>query len=83
MFADLQSLSFCELCSNEKVKNEVLTQMRSLGKEGGLKGFEQVKDICLTPDAFSVDNDLLTPTFKFKRHVAKTYFEKELAALYA
>ncbi|CAO1443606.1 unnamed protein product [Diamesa tonsa] len=33
----------------------------------GLKSFENVKDIYLHPDLFSVQNQLLTPTFKSRR----------------
>jgi hypothetical protein len=32
-----------------------------------LQGFEAIKGVLLEPEHFSVDNDCLTPTFKFKR----------------
>jgi hypothetical protein len=32
-----------------------------------LQGFEAIKGVLLEPEQFSVDNDCLTPTFKFKR----------------
>jgi len=31
------------------------------------KGFEVIKAVVLESEQFSVDNDCLTPTFKFKR----------------
>ncbi len=34
-------------------------------------------------DAFSVENGLLTPTFKVKRHEAVKVFKDQIEALYA
>ncbi|RHZ04968.1 hypothetical protein DYB26_011701, partial [Aphanomyces astaci] len=45
--------------------------------------FETVKTIALHPQPFSVDNDLLTPTFKLKRHDAKKAFLPTIKALYS
>ncbi|XP_053967861.1 long-chain-fatty-acid--CoA ligase 5-like isoform X1 [Anastrepha ludens] len=53
----------CYACNNPQVKELML----NWGKQSGLKSFEQVKDIYLHPDPFSVQNGLLTPTFKAKR----------------
>ena len=41
--------------------------MKAIGKADGLKGFEQVRDIHLSSELWSVENDFLTPTFKTKR----------------
>ena len=43
----------------------------------------QVKDIHLFPDLFSVDNGLLTPTFKAKRADLKKYFAAEIDQMYS
>lgn len=32
-----------------------------------IKGFEAIRGVTLDAEQFSVDNDCLTPTFKFKR----------------
>lgn len=71
-----------ELVSNPKIKTMILEDMLQIGKEAQLKGFEQVKTIHLTPSLFSVENELLTPTFKLKRNVAAKKFEKEIAEMY-
>ena len=43
----------------------------------------QVMDIALIPDPFTVELDLLTPTFKNKRPQLRKYFADQITALYA
>jgi len=57
--------------------------MIKVGKELGLKPFEQVKDIHIDHVLFSVENDLLTPTFKLKRIQAKERYLSTLTDLTA
>uniref|UniRef100_A0A1B6CV09 Long-chain-fatty-acid--CoA ligase n=1 Tax=Clastoptera arizonana TaxID=38151 RepID=A0A1B6CV09_9HEMI len=70
------------LCNNPEVKKLIMDDMTTWGKESGLKSFEQVKDIYLHPDPFSVQNGLLTPTFKTKRPQLKQYFKPQLEDMY-
>ena len=42
----------------------------------------QVHAVHLVPEPFSVDNGLLTPSFKLKRPQAKAAFQRELDAMY-
>jgi long-chain acyl-CoA synthetase len=80
---DFANKSFEELCADFDVKKKVLSALTAYGKENGLKGFEQVKKIYLTSEEFTVENDLLTPTFKLKREIAKKKFAKEIETMYA
>lgn len=75
--------SFEDLCADAEVNKQLLSAMTAYGKSNDLKGFEQVKKIFITPEEFTVENDLLTPTFKLKREVAKKKFQKEIDAMYA
>jgi len=75
-------LSFEELVKNERLKSALLHEMDKVGKEAKLRGFEFVKAIHLTAEPFSIENDLLTPTFKIKRPQAAAYFKQEIKALY-
>ncbi|KAF6083631.1 acyl-CoA synthetase long chain family member 1 [Phyllostomus discolor] len=75
--------SFEELCRNKDVKKAILEDMMRIGKESGLKAFEQVKGIYLYPEPFSVENGLLTPTMKAKRPELRNYFRSQIDELYS
>ncbi|XP_075950207.1 long-chain-fatty-acid--CoA ligase 5 [Anarhichas minor] len=72
-----------ELCKNKEIKKAILSDLTKLGKEAGLKSFEQVKDVYLHPEQFTIENGLLTPTLKAKRAELKTLFQPQINTLYA
>ncbi|KAL0979436.1 hypothetical protein UPYG_G00185030 [Umbra pygmaea] len=74
--------SFEELCRNQEVKKAVLEDMTTVGKEAGLKSFEQVKDLYLHSEMFSVSNGLLTPTLKSRRTDICRVFQEQIANMY-
>jgi len=71
------------LCNDARVKTLIMNDMIALGKKADLKSFEQVKDVYLHPDPFSVQNGLLTPTLKTKRPQIKAYFKPQLEDMYS
>ncbi|XP_066515918.1 long-chain-fatty-acid--CoA ligase 1a isoform X2 [Hoplias malabaricus] len=75
--------SYRDLCKNKELKNAILEDIVRLGKEAGLKSFEQVRDIILHPEMFSVQNGLLTPTLKAKRTELRSHFREQIDQLYA
>ncbi|KAJ8383101.1 hypothetical protein SKAU_G00038790 [Synaphobranchus kaupii] len=75
--------SYEELCKNQELKKAILEDIVKLGKAAGLKSFEQVKDIALHPEMFSVQNGLLTPTMKAKRADLRNHFRALIDELYA
>ncbi|KAM8837260.1 long-chain-fatty-acid--CoA ligase 5 [Spinachia spinachia] len=72
-----------ELCKNMEIKKAILSDMTKLGKEAGLKSFEQVKDLYLHPEQFTIENGLLTPTLKAKRAELSALFQPQITTLYA
>lgn len=68
---------------SDEVKKEFLKTLNAFGKQSDLKGFEQIRAVHLSSEEFSVDNDLLTPTFKLKRETAKKVYQSEIEAMYA
>ncbi|XP_034078690.1 long-chain-fatty-acid--CoA ligase 1-like isoform X5 [Gymnodraco acuticeps] len=75
--------SFQELCGRAEVKAAIFEDMMRLGKEGGLKSFEQVKSIYVHTELFSIENGLLTPTLKAKRNEQRQYFRSQIDNLYS
>jgi long-chain acyl-CoA synthetase len=64
--------SFEELINNQSVKDRIMEEIDYGNKKFGK--WETIKIIELTPDEWTVDNDLLTPTFKPKRiEIIKKY----------
>ena len=76
----LESLS--ENYNNLNLIKEIISNLDSLGRTNGFKGFEMIKKIHLTDEPFSIDNDLLTPTMKLKRHEAKKKYLEVINKLY-
>lgn len=60
-----------EACASEDYNKVILDDMARLCKENNCTGLERPKKIYLTSDPFSIENDMLTPTFKLKRNIAK------------
>jgi long-chain acyl-CoA synthetase len=67
---------------NKDLKDEIIKEMDSHGRKFGLKGFELPKKIYLFKDKFSVENQIITPTMKIKRHIAKKIFENQINEMY-
>ncbi|KAJ3603846.1 hypothetical protein NHX12_028587 [Muraenolepis orangiensis] len=75
--------SLQELCQNPDVQKAVLEDMRAVGKAAGLKSFEQVKDLYLHTEVFSVANGLLTPTLKSRRVELRRVFQEHITRMYS
>ena len=48
----------------------------------GLNTIERVRKFLLTAEAFSIDNEMLTPSMKIRRHVIRAHYGDRLEALY-
>lgn len=72
-----------QLCNDPRARAAVLADMDLVGKEALLRGFEFAKAVTLVPEPFTMENGLLTPTFKVKRPQAKEYFAKAISNMYA
>ncbi|XP_031276603.1 long chain acyl-CoA synthetase 6, peroxisomal-like [Pistacia vera] len=71
-----------QLCNDPRTKAAVLADMDAIGREAQLRGFEFVKAVTLVHEPFTLENGLLTPTFKVKRPQAKQYFAKAISDMY-
>ena len=71
------------VCKTPEANKMILDELKKTGKEGKMKGFEIVKAVHLDHVQFSVDADLLTPTFKLRRPQLLKHYKTEIDALYA
>lgn len=75
-------LNIKDLSRNSMLKGDILNCMEQAAKQKGLKGFEKVKDIFVHSEPFSIQNGLLTPTFKTKRAELIKYFSNQINQMY-
>ena len=75
--------SLANLVKDPAIIAAIERDMKRLGEEAELKGFEKAKAIHLESEPFSVENGLLTPTFKLKRAPARDHYRPIIDALYA
>lgn len=71
------------LCMDHGVKQAVFKSMIEEGRVAQLRGFEQVSAIHLAPEPFTVENNMLTPTFKLKRPQARDWYRADIDSMYA
>lgn len=72
-----------ELIKRPEVIQLIQDDMKAIGLREKLRGFEEVKRIALHDQEFTVENDMLTPSFKLKRHQAKLRFKSQIDSLYS
>jgi long-chain acyl-CoA synthetase len=72
-----------ELIKKPELLKLILEDMKIIAAREKLRGFEEVSRITLHGEDFTVENDLLTPSMKLKRHQAKLRFKKEIDAMYS
>ncbi|KAG6621249.1 Long chain acyl-CoA synthetase 7, peroxisomal [Phytophthora cinnamomi] len=77
-----EHLTVAQLVHNAAFQKEVQEDMHATGKEAQLRGFEFVKKVHFHPDAFSMEDGLITPTFKLKRPQLKARFQTEIKHMY-
>lgn len=74
--------SAAQLASDAAFKKAVLDDLTAAAKADKLKGFEMIKGVIIEPELFSVENNLLTPTFKLKRPQLLDHYRTQIDALY-
>ena len=69
-----------QLCNNPAFQRALMAAVDRVN--GDLSVTEKVRRIAVTPDAFTVDNEMLTPSMKIRRHKIKEVYGAKLDALY-
>ncbi len=68
------------LCALPAFKSAVMTAVDEVNRQ--LTVSERVRKIMLTPDSFTIENEMLTPSQKIRRHVIRQSFGDAIDALY-
>lgn len=80
------NLSDEEICALPEVNELFLREFSSFGSRAGgsgeLKGFEIPRQVMVEKIPFSVQNGLLTPTFKLRRQDARKYYASAITDMY-
>lgn len=76
------NLSLKELCEHPTLIKLVQKELDDESTKVKLAGFERIKKLYLHHELFSVDNELLTPTFKLRRGDAQKMFIKQIEQMY-
>jgi len=80
-FAALGVMLGDDLHTDKRVNDLVWTDVSAVNAT--LASFESVKRILIVPEEMTVENGLLTPTFKVKRRAVSNRYYAELEALYS
>jgi long-chain acyl-CoA synthetase len=64
------------------LKKLIMEEITSVGTLRKLNSLEKPKEIFIASDPFSVENDILTPTFKLKRNVGQKVYQAQIDVMY-
>jgi len=71
-----------ELSQTPELKKLLMDGILEQGNLAEVKGFERIADIHVSPFPFTVENELLTPTFKLKRPQTVEVYKVPIDAMY-
>ncbi|KAJ1505491.1 Long-chain-fatty-acid--CoA ligase 1 [Coelomomyces lativittatus] len=71
-----------KLSKNKAIHQALLKELDALARSKKLKGFEMIKALFIEWTPFSIENELLTPSFKLKRSQAVNHYRKEIDEMY-
>lgn len=72
-----------DLNGDLRLKEEIFQSLDALVVKNKLNSLEKVKRFHLVLKPFTVEDGILTPSFKLKRHNAKVFFQQILDDMYA
>mmetsp|Transcript_15455 Transcript_15455/g.41855 ORF Transcript_15455/g.41855 Transcript_15455/m.41855 type:complete len:871 (-) Transcript_15455:974-3586(-) len=77
------SMDFKQLVAMPEARSTVLKMLQETGKASKLKGFEIIKAVHLDTEPFTVENDMITPSFKLKRPQLLKKYQDAVSGMYA
>jgi long-chain acyl-CoA synthetase len=68
--------------NDDDIQKAILDNLLELAKVNKFSGLEKIKKIYVTSDPFSIENEILTPTMKIKRNIAKDVYKDKIDKMY-
>lgn len=65
-----------------KTEQFLLDELQKVGRAANLSPLEQVKAVRVSPEAFTLENELLTPTMKSRRPMLRKRFAQDINEMY-
>ena len=73
---------FQEICDSAELHEAIKEDLARLFKQAGLRGFERIQKFKVDSTGWSVDNGMLTPTFKLVRKQLQKHYSAEIGEMY-
>ena len=73
---------FQEICDSAELHEAIKEDLARLFKQAGLRGFERIQKFKVDSTGWSVDNGMLTPTFKLVRKQLQKHYSTEIGEMY-
>lgn len=80
--ANLEARDRRSICKDPKTREWLLSEITRTGKEGKLKGFQLVKAVYVESEQWTVEDELMTPSFKLKRPQLQKKYQDEIDIMY-
>ncbi|KAJ1604349.1 putative acyl-CoA synthetase [Cryptosporidium canis] len=77
-----ENLKFKDTVTHPKIIDKIRTDLEKAETQHKIPGYERIKAFRCISTPFSVENELLTPTFKVVRHKAIRYYEGIIDEMY-
>lgn len=71
-----------EMIKSELLKTEIEKDLERLATEAQFNSLEKVKYFILSPEDFTIENEMMTPNLKMVRKQIEKHFKKEIDELY-
>ena len=80
---ELKDMSYEAICRSEVLHEAIQDDLRRLYAASGLRGFERIEKFTIDSEGWSVDNGMLTPTFKLVRKQLQKHYQEAINGLYS
>ena len=71
-----------EMIKSELLRTEIEKDLERLATEAQFNSLEKVKYFILSPEDFTIENEMMTPNLKMLRKQIEKHFKKEIDELY-